>query len=278
MLNVTGIRFRQAGRVYYFATGELTDLVVGDWVIVETSRGIEAGQVAMPPHEVAEKELTVPLKGIIRRATAWDMTQQEFYRLQEPQVLEKCRAKAAEFPLPMKVIRAEYNFDGSHITFYFISDKRVDFRDLVRELANIFKARIELRQVGVRDEVKLIKGLGCCGMVACCVSHLTEFTPISIKMAKQQDLPLSPMGISGVCGRLLCCLGYENEVYVQTKAQLPKPGDKVGTSFGTGTVIEVNVLKEALLVELENGASVEVQASELIKPRPARSRRGHRKR
>jgi cell fate regulator YaaT (PSP1 superfamily) len=276
MPNVTGIRFRQAGRVYHFATEGFTDLRVGDWVIVETARGIEAGWVASPPHKVTSEDLAAPLKAILRRATAWDMTQLEFYRQQEAQVLCQCRQKAAESQLPIKVIRAEYNFDGSHITFYFTSEKRVDFRDLVRELASAFKARIELRQVGVRDEVKLIEGLGCCGLVACCVSHLTEFTPISIKMAKQQDLPLSPMEISGVCGRLLCCLSYENDYYVQTKAKLPKPGDKVRTDFGAGTVTAVNVIKEALLVELENGANVEVLAHELVKPQRATVRRSRR--
>jgi cell fate regulator YaaT (PSP1 superfamily) len=277
MPNVTGIRFRQAGRVYHFATEGFTNLQVGDWVIVETARGIEAGRVAIPPREVANEDLAAPLKAILRRATAWDMTQMEFYRQQEAQILTQCRQKVAESPLSMKVIRAEYNFDGSYITFYFTSEKRVDFRDLVRELANTFKTRIELRQVGVRDEVKLMEGLGCCGLVACCASHLTEFTPISIKMAKQQDLPLSPMEISGVCGRLLCCLSYENDYYVQTKAGLPQPGDKVRTNFGAGTVTGVNVIKEALLVALENGANIEVLAHELVKPEQAAVRRGRRR-
>ncbi len=277
MPNITGIRFRNAGKVYHFATGELTDLQADDWVIVETARGIEAGWVAIPPQKAADDALAAPLKAILRRATAWDMTQLEHYCQQETKVLAQCRQKVAESELSMKVIRAEYNFDGSHITFFFTSEKRVDFRNLVRELANAFKARIELRQVGVRDEVKLMEGLGSCGLVACCVSHLTEFTPISIKMAKQQNLPLSPMEISGVCGRLLCCLSYENDYYCQARAKMPKYGDRVQTRFGSGKVTAVNFIKETLTVELENGASIEVATGELVKPSKPSSRRGRRR-
>ena len=277
MPNVTGVRFRAASKIYHFATGDWIDLQSGDWVIVETARGIEAGWVAMPPRELTSKDLAAPLKGILRQATAWDMTQMQFYRQKEAEVMEQCRQKVAEARLPMKVIKAEYSFDGSHITFYFTSDKRVDFRNLVRELASTFKARIELRQVGVRDEVKLMQGLGCCGLVACCVSHLTEFSPISIKMAKEQDLPLSPMEISGVCGRLLCCLGYENDYYAQARARLPEQGDRVQTQFGPGKVTAVNIIREMLTVELENGATVEIPASELGTARQARPRRGRRR-
>lgn len=276
MPNVTGIRFRQVGKIYHFATGELADLEVGDWVIVETARGIEAGWVAIRPREMTDKEWTVPLKAILRRATAWDMTQLESYRQQEAQALSQCHDTVTKFNLPMKVIKAKYNFDGSHLTFYFASEKRVDFRQLVKELASIFKARIELRQVGVRDEVKLMGGMGCCGLAACCVTHLTEFTPISIKMAKQQNLPLSPMEISGSCGRLLCCLCYENDHYIETKARLPKVGDKVQTHFGRGKVRGVNAIKETLVVELENGATIEILASELSKPPNPHTRRGRR--
>lgn len=276
MPNVTGVRFRQACKVYYFATGNWTGLRAGDWVIVETARGIEAGRVAISPRKVSSEDLVAPLKAILRRATAWDMTQRESYRQQEAQALEQCRQKVAESKLPMKVIKAEHSFDGSHITFYFTSEKRVDFRYLVRELARAFKARIELRQVGVRDEVKLIEGLGSCGRVACCVSHLTEFTPISIKMAKQQDLPLSPMEISGVCGRLLCCLSYENDYYAEAKGRLPRPGTRVQTHFGPGKVAAVNVIKETLTVELENGASIEMPVSELGKAQTVEARRRRR--
>jgi len=277
MPNVTGVRFSQVGKIYRFATGELTDLRAKDWVIVETTRGIEAGWVAIPPQEVTDEELIMPLKTILRRATAWDMTQLESYHQRETRALSRCREKVAEFNLPMKVIKAKYNFDGSHVTFYFTSEKRVDFRQLVRELASTFKARIELRQIGVRDEVKLMGGLGRCGMAACCVTHLTEFTPISIKMAKQQNLPLSPMEISGACGRLLCCLSYENDHYIQARALFPQIGDKVHTHFGPGKVQTVNAIKESLMVELENGATVEVLVSELAPPQKPKARRARRR-
>jgi len=277
MPNVTGVRFRRVGKVYHFATKEFMDLKSGDWVIVETARGTEAGWVAVPPKEIADKELTAPLKTILRRATAWDMTQLESFRQKEEKALTHCRDKAIECNLPMKVIKAEYSFDGSHITFYFTSEKRVDFRKLVRELATIFKARIELRQVGVRDEVKLLGGMGCCGRVACCVNHLTEFTPISIKMAKQQNLPLSPMEISGSCGRLLCCLSYENAHYIQTKTKLPRSGDKVQTQFGLGQVRRVNVIKETLLVLLENGGMVEVPSAKVSRAQKTAAKRDRRR-
>jgi len=277
MPNVTGVRFRRVGKVYHFATNEWTDLKYGDWVIVETARGTEAGWVVTPPQDIADAQVNAPLKTILRRATAWDMTQMQTFFQQEETALAQCRAMVAECGLPMKVIKAEYSFDGSHITFYFASEKRVDFRQLVRDLANTFKARIELRQIGVRDEVKLIGGLGSCGREACCVSHLTEFTPISIKMAKQQNLPLSPMEISGSCGRLLCCLSYENDHYLQTKNRLPRQGNKVRTEFGPGQVQEVNVIKETLIVELETGATVEVSATDISNPLQAAPKSSRRR-
>lgn len=277
MPNVTGVRFREVGKVYHFATGECNDLRYGDWVIVETARGTEAGWVAIPPHDMVDEELTAPLKCIIRRASAWDMTQWASYRQQEDQALAQCREKVAQFGLPMKVIKAEYSFDGSHVTFYFTSEKRVDFRKLVRELARTFRARIELRQVGVRDEVKLLGGLGSCGRAACCVTHLTDFRPISIKMAKQQDLPLSPMEISGSCGRLLCCLSYENDYYIEAKTRMPKAGDRIQTKFGQGRVEAVNVITETVIVALEKGASVEVPIVEATRTKEIRSQRRQRR-
>jgi cell fate regulator YaaT (PSP1 superfamily) len=174
----------------------------------------------------------------------------ERYRQREKQALHRCREKVQEYELLMKVIRAEYNFDGSHLTFYFTADKRVDFRALVKDLAHTFRTRIELRQVGVRDEVKLIGGIGLCGRPHCCSSWMSEFRPISIRMAKQQDLPLSPMEISGVCGRLLCCLAYENDHYGEVKARMPRVGQSVSTPSGTGKVISLNVLQETVTVDL----------------------------
>jgi cell fate regulator YaaT (PSP1 superfamily) len=184
----------------------------------------------------------------------------EYYRCLASKALEVGREKVAEYGLPMKMIKAEYNFDGSLLVFYFTAEKRVDFRDLVRDLAKTFKTKIELKQVGVRDEAKLIGGLGRCGRPLCCTSFLSEFTPVSIKMAKRQDLPLNPTEISGLCGRLLCCLTYENEYYVEAKEKLPRIGAKVNTDYGPGKVIGVNVLKETVNVKLESEVTVEVPA------------------
>jgi cell fate regulator YaaT (PSP1 superfamily) len=281
MPKVVGIRFRKAGKIYYFDPTGCEDLKVDDYVIVETTRGQEAGKVAIGLHEVPREAITGKLKGIVRHATAWDLTQMEYYRMQEQDALEQCRQKVAEHDLPMKVLKADYNFDGSHLTFYFAAEQRVDFRALVRELAGMFQARIELRQVGVRDEVKLMGGYGPCGRPLCCATFLSDFKPISIKMAKQQNLPLSPSEISGRCGRLLCCLSYENEFYSEMKAKLPRTGRRINTPQGPGKVIGVNVIKETLRVRLEESEiTIEVPASELqLPPKPPSSPpRPHHKR
>jgi cell fate regulator YaaT (PSP1 superfamily) len=285
MPKVVGIRFRKAGKIYYFEPTGFEDLKLNDYVVVETSRGQEAGIVAIGPREVPREEITGKLKGIVRCATAWDLAQMEYYRLQEQEALEKCRRKATEHGLPMKVLKADYNFDGSHLTFYFAAEQRVDFRTLVRELAGMFQARIELRQVGVRDAVKLMGGYGACGCPLCCATFLTDFKPISIKMAKQQNLPLSPSEISGQCGRLLCCLGYENEFYSEMEKRLPRVGERINTPKGPGKVVGVNVIQETLSVTLEEGDSeitIEMSVSELkfppnqsatpAQPRPKRQR------
>ena len=281
MPKVVGVRFRKAGKIYYFNPTGFEDLEIDDYVVVETSRGQEVGKVATGPHEVPREAITGKLKGIVRHATAWDLAQMEYYRLQEQDALEQCRQKVAEHGLSMKVLKADYNFDGSHLTFYFAAEQRVDFRSLVRELAGIFQARIELRQVGVRDEVKLMGGYGPCGRPLCCATFLTEFKPISIKMAKQQNLPLSPAEISGQCGRLLCCLSYENEFYSEMRKKLPRAGRRINTPQGPGKVIGVNVIKETLRVRLEESEiTIEVPAGELQPPPkpPDRSARARRKR
>ncbi|MBC7250518.1 MAG: stage 0 sporulation family protein [Anaerolineae bacterium] len=264
MPQVVGVRFKKTGKTYYFDPTGFEDLQVGEYVIVNTAKGQEAGQIVMSPREVPQEEIKGALKGIVRRATALDLTQMTYYKLQEEKALEQCREKVAEHGLPMKVLKAEYNFDGSHLTFYFAAEQRVDFRNLVRELAGIFQARIELRQVGVRDEVKLMGGYGLCGRPLCCATFLTEFKPISIKMAKQQNLPLSPTEISGQCGRLLCCLSYENEFYCEAMKKLPRVGAKIETPQGPGKVVAVNVIKETVSVLLlESDITVEMPASEL---------------
>jgi cell fate regulator YaaT (PSP1 superfamily) len=263
MPKIVGIRFKPVSKIYYFDPTGFEDLEVGDYVIVETARGREAGEVAIAPKEVSKDEVVGKLKGLVRRAKPWDLVQREHYRCLEPEVLEVCREKVAEYGLPMKMVKAEYNFDGRHLAFYFVAEKRVDFRDLVRDLAKTLETKIELRQVGVRDEAKLIGGLGRCGRPLCCISFLSEFNPVSIKMAKQQNLPLSPMEISGLCGRLFCCLRYENEYYSEIKKKLPRVGKRVDTPYGRGKVIGINVLKETVNVRLESEATVELPAEDV---------------
>ena len=274
MPKIVGIRFKPVSKIYYFDPAGFEDLEVGDYVIVETTRGREVGEIAIAPKEMPEDQVVSKLKGIIRRTEPWDLVQMEHYRCLEPKALEVCQKKVAEYGLPMKAVKAEYNFDGSHLIFYFIAEKRVDFRDLVRDLAQTFNTKIELRQVGVRDEAKLIGGLGRCGRPLCCVSFLSAFSPVSIKMAKQQDLPLSPTEISGLFGRLLCCLTYENEVYAAVKKKLPNIGERVNTHYGPGRVTGVNALKETVSVELESEVTVEIPA-ENIKEGKTAKRKGH---
>ncbi len=261
---VVGVRFRRASKVYYFGPGDLTDLKPGDEVIVETSRGRELGRIIIGPREVDDEEIVGELKPVECRASVQDRLQAMRYQRREAAAVRRCRRQVAMHSLPMKVISAEYNYDGTRLVFSFTAEKRVDFRELVRELAKTFRARIELRQVGVRDEAKLTGGVGTCGRELCCRTWLTEFNPVSIKMAKHQDLPLSPMEISGICGRLLCCLGYEDDYYVETKARLPRVGESVVTRDGAGRVVGVNALKETVSVQLESEAIVEVSAEELV--------------
>ncbi len=266
MPKVVGIKFRNSAKVYYFAPEGFEHLQADDFVIVDTARGQEAGRVAFVPREVADKGISNKLKGILRVATAIDLTQMERYQQREKQALHRCRDKVAEYNLVMKVIRAEYNFSGTHLTFYFTADKRVDFRVLVKDLAHMFKTRIELRQVGVRDEVKLLGGYGLCGRPHCCSTWLSEFRPISIKMAKQQDLPLSPMEISGVCGRLLCCLAYENDLYAEIKQGMPRVGQTITTPKGAGKVTGLNAIQETVTVRVPGEALATFTLEELDTP------------
>ena len=277
MPKIVGIRFRPVSKIYYFDPAGFEDLEVGDYVIVETTRGREAGKVAVAPKEVPKDEVVSKLKGIVRRAEPWDLVQMEHYRCLESEALKIGREKVAEYELPMKLVKAEYNFDGSHLVFYFAAEKRVDFRDLVRDLTKTFETKIELRQVGVRDEAKLVGGLGRCGRPLCCISFLSEFNPVSIKMAKQQNLPLSPTEISGLCGRLLCCLTYENEYYAEVKKKLPRVGEKVNTPYGPGKVTGINVLKETVNVVLESSeVTVEIPAKGVkSKGKAVRGKRRH---
>lgn len=209
---VVGVRFKPAGKIYYFDSEEV-DLVKGDQVIVETVRGIEYGQVAIGRREMEEAKLVLPLKKVIRKATPEDQAAAQRNTEKEREALETCRRKVTEHGLPMRLIDVEYTFDMGKIIFYFTAEGRVDFRELVKDLASIFKTRIELRQIGVRDEAKMLGGIGTCGRMLCCCSFLGEFEPVSIRMAKEQNLSLNPTKISGICGRLMCCLKYESEMY-----------------------------------------------------------------
>jgi cell fate regulator YaaT (PSP1 superfamily) len=275
MANIVGIRFKRAGRVYYFDPADI-ELEVNDYVVVKTSRGLELGQVVIAPEQVMDSELEEPLKPVIRKAEPEDIEQAQELEAKSAEALVECGNWIDKLKLPMKLLSAEYNLSGSRLTVFFSAAERVDFRQLVKELANHFKVRVELRQVGPRDGAKLVGGFGRCGRPLCCVSFLDEFDPVSIKMAKEQDLPLNPMKISGVCGRLMCCLGYESEVYRAMRDRLPKKGQQVSTSKGLASVAAVNPLKETATVELESGATVELNLSE-IAVEASQSRRRRKK-
>ncbi|HHV61296.1 MAG TPA: stage 0 sporulation family protein [Firmicutes bacterium] len=216
MYEVVGVRFKKAGKIYYFEPGEI-DITVGDRVIVETARGIEYGEVVIGRKQVSEEDIVSPLKKVLRKATAEDEAQVEENKRKERRAFDICLQKIASHELPMKLIDVEYSFDNSKITFYFTADGRVDFRELVKDLASVFRTRIELRQIGVRDEAKMLGGLGPCGRPLCCATFLGDFEPVSIRMAKDQNLSLNPSKISGICGRLMCCLKYESDSYKRVK-------------------------------------------------------------
>ena len=262
MSGVVGIRFKRAGKVYYFDPADI-DLEINDHVIVETSRGQELGRVVISPKQILANEITGPLKPIARKAEPEDIERAQGLENKSEEALIECGKLIGELKLSMKPLTAEYNFDGSRLTFLFSAEERVDFRELVRRLTKRLKVRAELRQVGSRDQAKMMGGFGLCGRHLCCASFISEFTPVSIKMAKEQDLPLNPMKISGVCGRLMCCLSYESEQYRSMKKKLPRAGQQVSTSMGEATVVGSNPLKETVLVKLESQATVELPLSEV---------------
>jgi cell fate regulator YaaT (PSP1 superfamily) len=257
MAEIAGIRFKRTGKVYYFdATG--IQLAVGDYAVVKTARGVELGHVVIAPGQIIASQVEEPLSPVLRKATPEDIKQSEELAAKEEEALIECGKMIGELKLPMKLLAAEYNLDSSRLTFSFSAEERVDFRELVRRLSGKFKVRVELRQVGSRDEAKLVGGFGRCGRQLCCSSFLTEFSPVSIKMAKEQDLPLNPMKISGSCGRLMCCLAYENEQYKAMKDKMPKNGQRVSTPSGEATVVGSNAIKETVVVELDSEATVEL--------------------
>lgn len=250
---IVGVRFKPVTKIYYFDPNDVEDLEVDTRVIVETSRGVELGIVSQSAHEVPKSDLKGALKKVLRKATPVDLIQVERYRAEEEEAVQKCNELARDMKVPIRVIRADYNFDGSRLMFSFTAEQRVDFRDLVKALSREFSTRIEMKQVGARDETKILDGYGRCGRQLCCSSWLTEFHPVSIKMAKNQGLPLAPAEISGLCGRLLCCLAYENEQYVELRKTLPRVGTQVKSAEDQmGTVRGLNILKESVLVKVED--------------------------
>ncbi len=250
MAEVVGIRFKDVGKVYYFDP-DSTQFKMGDRVIVETARGVECGEIALPNREVPDEEIVKPLRHIIRAATQEDLQTLAEHREKEKQAFAVCEEKIREHQLDMKLVAAEYTFDSGKILFYFTADGRVDFRNLVKDLAGVFRTRIELRQIGVRDESRMLGGFGMCGRPFCCSSFLGDFQPVSIKMAKEQGLSLNPTKISGTCGRLMCCLKYEQEAYDHLLRHTPKVGAIVETAEGRGTVIENNLLTGMLKIRLD---------------------------
>ena len=258
MKEVVQVRLREVGKISYFETGGLK-FKIGDYVIVEQDRGLEYGQIFSETTTNMDKKLEKPTRKIIRKTNPWDHEQIEKNKKKKKDLMHTCNRKIAERRLPMKLVDAEYSFDRSKIIFYFTSEGRVDFRHLVKDLANIFKARIELKQIGVRDEAKLMGGYGPCGNELCCVKFLKDFEPVTIRMAKDQNLPLNPTKISGLCGRLMCCLSYENKTYKECIKGLPKVGHEVKTDKGKGKVISVNPLKRSIVVEIENGKRMEIK-------------------
>lgn len=249
MYNVVGVRFKKAGKIYYFDPVDFA-LEKDDYVIVETARGVEYGKVVVPIKQVEENDVVLPLKQVVRPSTDKDRIQVEENRLESAQALALGTEKIIERNLEMKLVDVEYTFDRNKIIFYFTAEGRVDFRDLVKDLASVFRTRIELRQIGVRDEAKMLGGIGPCGRMLCCSTFLGDFEPVSIKMAKDQNLSLNPSKISGLCGRLMCCLKYENDEYETAREQMPDIGDKVETPDGLGRVVSMNILERVLRIEL----------------------------
>ena len=270
MATVIGVRFKKAGKVYYFDPCEVWPRP-GDSVVVETARGVEFGEVVTGAREVADEQIVAPLKKVVRIATEEDIRRAEHNEQREAEAFRICQEKVAKHKLEMKLVSVEYTFDNSKIIFYFTANGRVDFRELVKDLASVFKMRIELRQIGVRDEAKMLGGLGSCGRPICCGAFLGDFQPVSIKMAKEQNLSLNPTKISGLCGRLMCCLKYEQDCYSQTLKKLPKVGKDIVTPDGVGVLAEINAIRERVKVRIKIDDDFDVREyaiDEVRKPGP----------
>lgn len=268
MQTVVGVRFKRAGKIYYFSPGTF-DIQKNDDVIVETARGIEFGTAVIGPREVPDSDVVLPLKEVLRKATEADKNKVEENNRKEKEAFGICEEKIQAHGLPMKLVQVEYTFDVNKIIFYFTADGRIDFRELVKDLAAVFRTRIELRQIGVRDEAKLMGGIGCCGRPLCCNTFLGEFEPVSIRMAKEQNLSLNPTKISGICGRLMCCLKYENDCYCgkaqkRVKIQPPTQGSKVITAEGEGKVINLNQQRRTATILLDNNHTIVASWEDVI--------------
>jgi len=264
LVEVVGVRFKKAGKIYYFDPGQYT-MEESSPVIVETVRGIEFGQVVIANRQVPEEDVVLPLKKVIRLATRKDIEQVMHNEQEAKEAFSTCLKKISKHQLEMNLVDVEYTLDRNKVIFYFTADGRVDFRELVKDLAAIFKTRIELRQIGVRDEAKMLGGIGPCGRMLCCSTFLGDFEPVSIKMAKDQNLSLNPAKISGLCGRLMCCLKYENDDYEQAKRELPDLGEFLDTAYGKGKVIGLNMLERLIQVEIqEDQKIIEYTLDELI--------------
>jgi len=266
MLTVVGIRFKKAGKIYYFDPDKI-EINAGDHAIVETARGLEFGDVVIGPRQVDESQIVAPLKPVLRKATLEDQEKVKDNRKKEKEALRVCEQKIEAHSLPMNLVDVEYTFDVNKIIFYFTAEGRIDFRELVKDLASVFRTRIELRQIGVRDEAKLMNGIGCCGRSLCCATFLGDFEPVSIRMAKEQNLSLNPTKISGICGRLMCCLKYENDSYCNCpnkKITPPTVGKEVVTIDGEGKVISLNQQKRTATISLAEGKTLVIPWDEVV--------------
>lgn len=264
MIEVIGVRFKKAGKIYYFDPGE-EEITLDSYVIVETIRGIEFGKVVIASKKVDEEDVVLPLKKVIRVATEEDKRTVIENKREAEKALAACAVKVEEHGLEMNLVDVEYTFDRNKVIFYFTADGRIDFRNLVKDLAAMFKTRIELRQIGVRDEAKMLGGIGPCGRMLCCSTFLGDFEPVSIKMAKDQSLSLNPAKISGLCGRLMCCLKYENDHYEEAKRELPDFGEMIETPHGKGKVVGLNMLEKLVQIELtEHKRTIEYTLDEMI--------------
>jgi cell fate regulator YaaT (PSP1 superfamily) len=262
---VVGVRFKRAGKVYYFDPAE-DQFSIGDDVIVETSRGMEYGQVVIGPAEIVDEDVVTPLKKVLRKATGQDRERLAVVQEKEKQAYHICEQKIVVHGLLMKLVDVEKTFDESKITFYFTAEGRIDFRDLVKDLAAVFRTRIELRQIGVRDEAKMMGGLGCCGRELCCATWLSDFVSVSIRMAKEQNLSLNPTKISGICGRLMCCLKYENDIYEQGRQEYPPVNSWMMTPDGEGKINSINIFKKTVTVELKDRGMIREYAFPNVSP------------